>query len=215
MRPQIFSAASAALILFMSGAAIAAPAKPAATAPVATQPAAPPEPPIKHGPNIPGICVISNRGAIAQASVGKAIDTRMQQLRAQVSAELQAEQTTLQSDISAFQAKRASLSPEQSAVQAAPLQQRAQAFDAKAYQRQRELEATFQGAVNEVGLRLTPIIRALYERHVCSILLNGEAVEIYKPDMDLTKEAAEQLNAVMPTIAFDRKILPAQQQPQQ
>jgi len=211
-------AAAAALILAAAGSAAAAPAKPAAAAPVATQataPQAPAPPPITHGPTITGLCVYRDDQAIRTSLVGKAFLARMQQLRAQVAAELQAEQTALQSDISAFQAKRSTLTPDQLNAQGQPLQQRAQAFDAKAGQRQRELEATAQEELAQVHSRIDGILRTIYQQRGCSILLNGDqSVIVDKPEMDVSAAAVQQLDAVMPTITFDRKILPPQAQQQ-
>ncbi len=209
-------AAAAALIFAIAASASAAPAPapkkaPAATAPVATQATAPALPPITHGPTIPGVCVYRDDQAIRTSLVGKAFLARMQQLRAQVAAELQAEQTTLQTDISAFQAKRSTLTPDQLSAQGAPLQQRAQAFDAKAGQRQRELEATAQEQLAQIHQRIDGILRTIYQQHGCSILLNGDqSVIVAKPEMDVSASAVQQLDAVMPTISFDRKVLPAQ-----
>jgi outer membrane protein len=209
-------AAAAALIFAAAGSAAAAPAaKKAAPAPVATQPAAaqPAPPPIAHGPTIPGLCVYRDGQAIQTSLVGKSFLARMQQLRAQVTAELQAEQTALQTDISAFQAKRSTLTPDQISAQGQPLQQRAQAFDAKAGQRQRELEATAQEQLAQIHQRIDGILRTIYQQHGCSILLNGDqSVIVDKPEMDVSAAAVQQLDAVMPSITFDRKILPLQAQ---
>lgn len=208
-------AALAALLLASAGAAQAAPAKKAAApaAPVATQAATPrpttaAAPPINHGPPIPNMCLYSNDRALGLSSVGKAASTRMQQLRAQVTAELQGEQTALQTDASALRAKNV---PETDA-QWNPLRQRAQALDAKAAQRQRELEATGTDALTQINTRVNAILPGIYQQRGCSILLNGEAVVTANPAMDLTDAVVAQLNTQMPTITFDRKTLPAQPQ---
>ncbi len=209
------SAAAAALIFAIAGTAVAAPAKkadgPVATQATAPRPAAANLPPVTHGPPIANMCVYADERAIGTSSVGKAAATRMQQLRAQVSAELQAEQTALQTDISAFNAKRATLSPEQLQAQGQPLQQRAQALDAKAAQRQRELEATGADALQQIHQRVDGILRTIYQQRGCSILLNGESVYLANPAMDVTEGVVAQLNTAMPSISFDRKTLPAQQ----
>lgn len=217
MQRLITCAATAALIFASAAPALAAPKSTAAAAPaapVATQAAAPALPPITHGPPIANVCVYNDERAIASSSVGKAAASRMQQLRAQVTAELQAEQTTLQTDISAFQAKRSTMTPDQVAAQGQPLQQRAQAFDAKAGQRQRELEATGQEALGQIHQKIDGILRVVYQQRGCSLLLRGEALYIANPAMDVTDLVVQQLNGAMPTITFDRKILPPQQQQQ-
>lgn len=211
------SAAAAALLLAMAGAAIAAPATPArkSTAPVATQaatPAQPALPPIAHGPPVPNVCVYADERAVGVSSVGKAAATRMQQLSAQVNAELQGEQSVLQNDISAFKAKASTLTPEQQNTQGQPLQQRIQAFDAKAALRQRELEATRREALDQIHQKIDGILRTVYQQRGCSMLLRGESLYVYNPAMDVTEAVVAQLNVAMPTITFDRKTLPAQGQ---
>lgn len=230
MNKLISSAATAALIFAVAGAATAAPKKaaaPAASGPVATQPvavrgaapvaspaaarpAAPALPPLTQGPTVPGICVYSGNEVMGTSQVGRAMAARMQQLRAQAAAELQGEQAAIDTEASALEAKKATLTADQFNAQAAPIRARAEALNNKAAQRQRELEATGQDALVQIGQRLNPILRTLYQQHSCSILFGDGAVMVVKPEMDFTGQAVQQLNAVMQTITFDRKVLPAQ-----
>jgi outer membrane protein len=143
--------------------------------------------------------------------VGKAAATRLQQLRAQASAELSGEQTSLQEDIKAFQAKRASLTQDQIQAQGAPLEERAQALNQKATQRQRELEYTAQHARARVEQAVEPLVRAVFEERHCSVLLSGDAVMAANPAMDITPAVVTRLNATMSTITFDRETPPAAQ----
>jgi outer membrane protein len=143
--------------------------------------------------------------------VGKAAATRLQQLRAQASAELSGEQTSLQDDIKAFQAKRASLTQDQIQAQGQPLEERAQALNQKATQRQRELEYTAQHARARVEQAMEPLVRAVFEERHCSLLLNGDSVMATNPAMDITSAVVTRLNATMSTITFDRETPPAQQ----
>jgi Skp family chaperone for outer membrane proteins len=209
------SAAAAALILAMAGSAFAAPAKKpvAASGPVSTQATAPRAapaaalPPINHGPPIANVCIYADERAVGSSLVGKAASARMQQLRAQVTAELQAENTSLQTDASALNAKKATLPSQGQALQA-----RADALNAKAGQRQRELEATGAEALGQIHQRIDNILRAVYQQRGCSLLLNGDSVYLANPAMDVTSLVTAQLDAAMPTITFDRKVLPAQAQ---
>ena len=213
MTLKMILAASAAILLVATSAQ-AAPKKaatPTATPSAAPVAAAPAGPPLVSGPPITGICVYHNDAAISQSSAGKAAAARMQQLRAQVSAELQAEQAGIKTDAEALQAKRASLTQEQLQQQAAPIQQRGEALERKAQLRQRELEATGQKALQRIGGTIEPILRSLYQQHACSLMLNGDSVLASNPAMDMTGQVVTQLNAQMTTITFDREILPAQQ----
>lgn len=217
-------AASAALILALATAVQAAPAKKSAApaaGPVATQATAPKSaaaapaaalPPITHGPALANVCIYSDDRAVGSSSVGKAAASRMQQLRAQVTAELQAENTSIQTDASGLNAQKATLPADQFAAKAAPIQQRMQALEVKAQQRQRELEATGAEALQQVHQKIDGILRNIYQQRGCSILLNGESIYLANPAMDVTDAVVAQLNAAMPTITFDRKVLPAQPQ---
>jgi outer membrane protein len=166
---------------------------------------------INYGPPITGLCVFSNEAALGTSAVGKAAATRLQQLRAQASAELSGEQASLQEDIKAFQAKRASLTQDQIQAQGAPLEERAQALNQKATQRQRELEYTAQHARVRVDQAMEPLVRAVFEERHCSVLLNGDSVMAANPAMDITSAVVTRLNATMSTITFDRETPPAQQ----
>jgi Skp family chaperone for outer membrane proteins len=207
MTLKMIGAASAAILLAATSAQ-AAP-KPAAR-PAAPAVAGPAQPPLVSGPPIAGVCLYNRDLAVAASSAGKAAAARIQQLRAQVSAELEAEQHGIQTDAQALQAKRSTLTQEQLQAQAAPLQQRGEALERKAQLRQRELEATSQKALQRFDVAITPILRSLYEQHHCSLLLRGDVVMAANPTMDLTDLAIQQINTALPTMTFDRENLPQQ-----
>ena len=216
---KTLSVVAATVLIVTAGAAQAAPKKatseaPAAVAPVSTQrtPTGPALPPITHGPAIAGVCVYYDERAVGSSTAGQAAGARMQQLRAQIAAELQAEQTGIQTDGAALTAKKATLTQDQFAQQAQPIQQRAQALEAKAQQRQRELEATASKAGQRIHTSIDPVLRSAYQSHGCSLLLNGDqGVYLVNPAMDLTQQVVAGLNAALPTLTFDRELLPAQQ----
>jgi outer membrane protein len=202
--------AAAAALLFVATAANAAPkpATPAASAPAAST-AAPP--PLVNGPPIPGVCIYSRDAAVGNSTAGKAMLQRMQQLRAQAAAEIQAEQQQIKTDADALIAKRTTLTQEQFQQQAAPIQQRQEASQRKAELRNQELEATGEKALQRFTVAVTPILRTLYQQHNCSILINAENVVMAaNPQMDLTQQAVAQLNVSLPTMTFDRETLPQQ-----
>jgi Skp family chaperone for outer membrane proteins len=164
---------------------------------------------LQHGPPIPGVCIFSDERAVATSAVGKAFETRMQQLRAQAAAELSGEQTSLRNDVQAFQGKRASLTQEQQQQQAAPLAQREEAFNQKAQQRQAEMEYTARHQLSRINQTLTPLVQSIYQQRHCSLLLSAEAVMGANPAMDITDAVVAQLNSRMSTITFDRETPPA------
>ena len=66
-------------------------------------------PAITHGPAIPGVCVMSIEGVIGGSTVGKYVQTRLQQIATQVGAELKAEEASIQNDAKALDARKATM----------------------------------------------------------------------------------------------------------
>jgi outer membrane protein len=164
-------------------------------------------PPVTQGPAISGLCILSVNQAISTSTVGKYVSDRMNQIVAQVKAELQPEDTAIATDSRALAAKRTTLDQATFNSQAQALEARAQALRQKADLRQREVQATEQKSLNRIAQELDPIARQLYEQHRCSILVNRDAVMIANPEMDLTTAAVAGLNAKIQQFAFEREHL--------
>jgi outer membrane protein len=192
---------------FVAGVCVAAVALAAGSSAFAqaAAPAAPP--PVTHGPPITGMCVISVENAIGASTVGKYVETRMQQIVAQVNAELNGEKASIDSDAKALDAKRATLDQTSLDQQASALQVRANALQRKAQLRDREVSATEQKAIGRIGQEMEPMIRAAYQQKNCSVLLQRTAVVIANPAMDITPQVVTALNAKITQFAFDRERL--------
>ena len=163
--------------------------------------------PVAQGPAIPGMCVISVEGAVSTSTVGKYVDTRMQQIVAQVNAELTAEKTSIDNDAKALDTARATLDQSTFEQRASALQVRANALQRKAQQRDREVSATEQKAVGRIGTEMEPLIRAAYQAKGCSVLVNRNAVILANPAFDLTTTVITSLNGKLTQFAFDRERL--------
>lgn len=187
-------AAAAALTASSSALAQAPAAAPAALAAV-------------HGPAIANMCIISVETAIGGSTVGKYVDTRMQQVVAQTNAELTGEKNAIDNDAKALDARRATLDQSALEQQASALQVRANALQRKAQLRDREVSATEQKAVGRIGQEMEPLIRQVYQARNCSVLLQRTAVVIANPAMDITPQVIIALNAKITQFAFDRERL--------
>ncbi|MDR3512162.1 MAG: OmpH family outer membrane protein [Caulobacteraceae bacterium] len=192
---------------YAAAAAVAACAAFAATAASAATAAAPAAAPVVTGPAIPGMCVLSNDAVLGGSAVGKFVITRLGQLKAQVDAELNSEGTALQTDAKALDAQRSSLSADQYDQKAAAIQIRDRELQRKAQLRQRELQATQDKAFNVVGQQAEPIVRQVIAERNCSILLNGAAVVVASPAMDISPTVVQRLDGKIQQFAFDREHL--------
>lgn len=188
-------------VLFAAAAAFLASA---ASAQAQTAPAAPP---VNHGPAVGGVCIVSLDGAISTSTVGKYVQTRLQQIAQQVQTELSAEQTGIQNEAKTLDAQKATLDQGAFDQKNATLQVRAAALQRKAQLRERELQATQQKALARVGQELEPVIRASYQQAKCSLLLQRDAVVLANPAMDITTSVITGLNAKITQFAFDRERL--------
>ena len=171
--------------------------------------AAAPRTPIvtNHGPPLTGVCVISIENAIGASTVGRYVDTRMQQIVGQTNAELTGEKNAIDADAKALDARRATLDQTSLEQQASALQVRAGALQRKAQLRDREVSATEQKAVARIGQEMEPLIGQVYQQKACSLLLQRTAIVIANPAMDITPQVIAALNAKITQFAFDRERL--------
>jgi len=205
---KTFAVAGSAMALALTGAAPAFAQAPAAT------PAAPAAAPaVTHGAPVPGLCIVSVENAIGASTVGKFVNTRLQQLVAQVNAELNAEKTSVDNDAKALDGQRATLDQNTFEQRAAALQVRANALQRKAQQRDQEIQATEQKAVNRVGVEMEPLIRQAYQAKQCSILINRNSIILGNPASDITPAVVTALNAKITQFTFDRERLDQQARP--
>jgi Skp family chaperone for outer membrane proteins len=173
----------------------------------AAAPAAATPPAVTHGPPLTGICIFSFETAIQTSTVGHSVDQRMQQIVAQVNAELTAEKSSIDNDAKALDARRATLDQATLESQASQLQIRANALQRKAQLRDREVTATEQKAVARISQELEPFVRQTYQAKACSILLQRNSVIIGNPAMDITPAVVTGLNGKITTFTFEREHL--------
>lgn len=186
-----------AVAALTAGSSAFAQAPAAAAAPVAAT----------HGPPIANMCIISVESAIGGSTVGKWVDTRMQQVVAQTNAELTGEKTAIDNDAKSLDARRATLEQGALEQQASALQVRANALQRKAQLRDREVSATEQKAVGRIGQEMEPLIRQVYQQRNCTVLFQRTAIVIANPAMDITPQVITALNAKITQFAFDRERL--------
>jgi outer membrane protein len=161
-------------------------------------------PPVVTGPVLPGICVFNPGRAVGASTVGKYVTGRLNELGGQVNAELQAEQTQLQTDAKALEAKRPTLPQAQFQTQGQQLQARAAAFQRKVQLRDKELQETQARAVQQIAQAMGPIAVQTFTQRGCSVLLNTDALYLYVPGAELTDSVIAGLNAKMQSLVVER-----------
>lgn len=186
----------------------------AASAQAAAQPTTPAAPAgtqlSNPGPVIPGVCILDNQRAIATSAVGRAVQTRLQQLGQQVTAELQPQQTTIQTEANQLQTQQATLQQAQLQQRATALQTRYETFQRLVQQRQAEMQQTEVTALRRIATEMQPVVNTVYGQRGCGLLLERGSIVAANPQMDITDAVIQGLNGRIQTFAFERERLPAQ-----
>lgn len=195
---------SAVAALAAASSALAQAAAPAAAAP-----------PVTHGAPIAGVCVINLDQVVAASTVGKYVQTRLQQIQQQANAEVNGENTQLNNDAKALEAQRATLDQTTFEQRATAIQVRSNALQRKVQQRERELQVTEQKAIGRVIQESEAPVRQAYQQKACSLLLQHQAVlgVFFNPAMDITPQVVTALNAKITQFPFDRERLDQQAAP--
>jgi len=179
--------------------------------PALAQGAAPPA--VNYGPPIAGVCAISVDEVIATSTVGKYVNTRLQQIGQQAQAELTGEKTSIEGEARTLEGQRASLDQNTFAQRVTALQGRQNALERKAALRDRELQATQQQAVGRVVNEMRPLIVTASQNQKCSVVFERGGVVLINPAMDLTASVISALNGKITQFAFERTRLDQGQAP--
>jgi Skp family chaperone for outer membrane proteins len=147
---------------------------------------------------------------LANAKVGVAATVRLQQLAAQLRAEVEAEDKPIQADVQALEAQRASLKPADFQQRQQALAARVQAARESAAARSRQLELTREKALARIAGEAQPLIAQVYKAHGCGLLIDRASVLGGNMSGDLTAAVVQALDAKISTIAFELEKPPAQ-----
>ena len=161
-------------------------------------------PAIQYGPPIAGLCTISVDEVIGSSTVGKYVNTRLQQIGSQIQAELNGEKTGIENEAKTLEGQRRTLDQNTFEQRVAALQVRQNALERKAALRDREMQATQQQAVGRVVNEMRPLIANTSQAQKCSIVLERGGVVLVNPAMDLTQPVVTALNGKITQFAFDR-----------
>lgn len=166
-------------------------------------------PPMLGGPQVPGVCLLSQQAVLANAKVGMAATARLKQIADAANAELAAARAPIEADAKTLQAQQASLKPADLQVRRQALEARVQTLQQIAEQRRREIEATREKALAQIATDVQPVIAEVYKSHGCGLLVDRNSVLGGNMAGDLTAAVVQGLDAKVATIAFDLAALPA------
>jgi Skp family chaperone for outer membrane proteins len=155
------------------------------------------------GPSVPGVCLLSQQALFSNSKVGGAAAARLQQLQQQVQSSLMASKAAIDAAGKALAAQRSTLPEIQFDQKERALNQRLQALQVTADQRNRQLDATRAMALRRIGDEARPAIVAAYQARGCGVLFDRASVVAGGLGMDITDTVVQALDAKITTLTFD------------
>jgi len=160
------------------------------------------------GPLIKGVCLLSEDVVLQVAKVSVSANRRLQQLKDQAQAEVNAARAPIDVDFKALQADAARGPSADIDKRKATIQARYQTVQDMTDQRNREIEATRVKALGRISAELQPVVAAIYKAKGCGLLFNRSAVLGGNLGGDITDDVVKGMDARITSFAFDRENLP-------
>lgn len=173
-----------------------------------SQPQAQPQSQPLGGPLIPGVCLLSREAVFANAAVGRAASTRLQELTQAAHTEIDGQRAPIETDAQAFEREAAGLSQAQRDERRQALTQRLQVLQQQVAHNSLEIEATRAKVLEQIANAAQPVIAQVYASKNCGLLFDRASALGGNFGNDLTAEVVAGLDARLPAIAFDRERLP-------
>jgi Skp family chaperone for outer membrane proteins len=161
------------------------------------------------GPQIAGLCSLSQQAVFANAKVALAAAARLKRLTEESQAEIAADRAPIEADAKALDAQRASLKPDELQKRQQALAPRIKALQDKAALRAREIEATREKALGRITLEMRPVIAQVYGARGCGLLIDRGSILGGNMAGDLTAAVVQGLDGRITTLDFDRESLAA------
>jgi outer membrane protein len=178
--------------------------QPSAPAPVAAPaPAAAPMPVTPVGtadPNALKVIVIDRNAILRLSEAGKAMLADVEALGNAADRQFQSEASTLQQDAAELQQQLAILAPDIRAQREQEFQNRQTALQNRIQNRQTQIQNGMAIAGQQLDQALEPILQQLMIERGANMLLERSSVILSSLDVDVTPDAIQRLNEVLPTL---------------
>lgn len=182
--------------------------KTAAAAPAAASlPAAPAAPAAADaddsGPPAPKIIVIDRNMILRLSSAGKDMLNQAQGLSKKADAEFKARADALQKEAAGLQQQLAILAPDVRAKKEKAFQDKQQALQREATERNTEIQNGFAKAGQKLDQALGPILQQIMKERGANLLVDRSAVILASIDVDVTAQAIQRLDKVLPHVKVE------------
>jgi Skp family chaperone for outer membrane proteins len=160
------------------------------------------------GTAIPGLCMLARPAVLANAKVGVAATTRLQQLAQAAQAEVKSQRAAIDADSETLATQQGKVAPAVYQQRQKGIADRVHALQALAALRGREIEATREKALARIGTEMQPVVAQAYRARGCGLLIDRNTVVGGNMSNDLTAAVVQGLDGRISTITFDLETLP-------
>ena len=136
------------------------------------------------------------RQSLAAQEAERTLGAQQRRLRE----DIQAEQATWRGLQQSLAAKQGKLAPDQFRKQALTLQQRINADQQRLKQRSSRLQQEGQMVLGHIQQTLVAVVRQVAESRGINMVVQGDAAVLNTNDYDITKQVADRLNEVLPSV---------------
>lgn len=173
-------------------------ASPSASQTASEQPAAP----AAKGPVPEPVVLVIDKGAILRASkAGQDITNQVRAIAEQAKTEIDPQGRALKSEIDAFKAQAAGMTPEQRQARTNALEAKQRAFEQMAGAKQQRIQMALAGANHEMEKAIGPILKQVMAEHHANLVVDKQIVLLATDSsFDVTKDVVEKLDAVLPSV---------------
>lgn len=163
--------------------------------------------PTPTGPVIPGLCVISLGGLLAESQLGMHIDQRLNNIAQQTNAELTEAGRALEADRANLRARVEAQGEAALASEVEAFNGRVQAFLQLRDLRAAEIERTKQLAEQRFGDEARPLLLEVSQTRRCSIVLEMESMILPDLRADITPDVITAINAKITTFPIEKAVI--------
>lgn len=162
------------------------------------------------------VVVVDQNRVLTESRAGQDIQTKIENIEAEMQRELEPTAQSLQSLGETIEAKTANMTPEAMRAdtdlqqQARSYQSQLQSFASERDKRATELAITERRASIAFGQALKPVLESVMAEEGAQVMLQASDVVLSLPAVDVTDKVIARLDAEAPTIAVTRERLPEQ-----
>lgn len=148
----------------------------------------------------PVIAIIDMQEILKESLAVQDMQRRIEEMRSAYQEEFRKEEDALRQRDQELSRQRTSMSADSFAQQRQALEQEVAKAQREIQKRRKSLEALFGQGMSELRLELVKIVQEIASKRGADLVLAKTTVVLVRPDLEITGEALERLNARLPRI---------------